>query len=218
MRLYVLTRHAESTLNVSRLVNGDPAVDVPLSEVGMAQAQALGEQVGAISLDVCVHTRFGRTRATAEIALDGRNVPLLEVSLLDDVDVGDLEGRTIDDYRAWKRAHTRHDRFPDGESLDDAARRYAEGFQQLLALPYERVLVVCHEIPVRYAINGAAGSDDLDGPAHDIVNATPYLFDEDALSRAAARIRHVVQASAGEKTARRRALRGSTASARRPAR
>jgi broad specificity phosphatase PhoE len=110
---------------------------------------------------------------------------MLEEPLLDDIDVGDLEGRTIDDYRAWKRGHTRADAFPGGESLDDAARRYAAGLRRLLELPHERVLVVCHEIPVRYAVNAAAGSDDLDGPVHDIVNAVPYLFDEPGLRRAA---------------------------------
>jgi len=38
---------------------------------------------------------------------------------------------------------------------------------------------------VRYALNAAAGSRDLDGPAHLIANATPYVFDERALERAA---------------------------------
>ena len=51
---------------------------------------------------------------------------------------------------------------------------------------------MCHEIPVRYALNAAAGSDDLDGPEHQIPNATPYLFDESALERAAARIEQLV--------------------------
>ena len=46
------------------------------------------------------------------------------------------------------------------------------------------MLVVTHEIPVRYAINAADGSDDLDGPAHQLANATPYLFDKEALARA----------------------------------
>ena len=50
------------------------------------------------------------------------------------------------------------------------------------------MLVVCHEIPIRYALNAAAGSDDLDGPEHSLPNATPYLFDDDALGRAAQRI------------------------------
>jgi len=50
------------------------------------------------------------------------------------------------------------------------------------------VLVVCHEIPIRYALNAAAGSRELDGPVHEIPNATPFLFDEQALARAAERI------------------------------
>jgi broad specificity phosphatase PhoE len=59
----------------------------------------------------------------------------------------------------------------------------------LLKRPFACVLVVCHEIPVRYAVNAAAGSDDLDAPVHDIPNATPVLFDEPALARAAERLR-----------------------------
>ena len=54
------------------------------------------------------------------------------------------------------------------------------------------VLVVCHEIPVRYALNGAAGSDSLDGPAHEISNAVPYLFDEGMLARAVEGIERLV--------------------------
>ena len=68
------------------------------------------------------------------------------------------------------------------ESLDDAARRYAEAFRALLDSPWSSVLVVCHEIPIRYALNGAAGLGLLDGPAHEISNAVPYLFDEEALA------------------------------------
>jgi probable phosphoglycerate mutase len=184
----VLTRHAHSTLNVANRVNGDPSVPVPLTADGRSEAERLGRQLAHIPLELCVHTRFGRTQATADDALRGRTVPRLEEPLLDDIDVGELEGVTIDEYRAWKRAHTRKDPFPGGESLDDAARRYARAFERLLERPERMVLVVCHEIPVRYALNAAAGSDELDGPEHAIPNATPYLFDETALARAAARI------------------------------
>ena len=41
----------------------------------------------------------------------------------------------------------------------------------------ETILCVCHEIPVRYAVNAAAGSESLDAPVHDIANAAPYVFD-----------------------------------------
>jgi broad specificity phosphatase PhoE len=113
--------------------------------------------------------------------------------LLDDVDIGDLEGSTIDEYRAWKRAHRRDERFPGGESLDEVALRYASALRSVLARPAQVVLVVCHEIPIRYALNAAAGSDDLDGPEHAIPNATPYLFDDAALERAALRIEEITR-------------------------
>jgi broad specificity phosphatase PhoE len=196
VRLFLLARHAESVLNLERRVNGDPTLDVPLTETGEEESRQLGMQIAHVPLDACLHTRFPRTRMTAEIALGEReDVPLAVEPLLDDIDVGELEGETIERYRAWKRAHTRGDRFPGGESLDDAALRYAAAFRKLVDGPNTCVLVVCHEIPVRYALNAAGGSDSLDGPAHELPNATPYLFDEEALGRAASRIEQIVAAA-----------------------
>ena len=184
MQLFILTRHGESTLNLEQRINGDPSVPVALTEKGRDEARLLGQQIKHIPVDLCVHTRFVRTHETAEIALDGRDVPFEVEPLLDDIDVGDLEGVPLQEYRAWKREHVRSDDFPGGESLDDAARRYAEAFRKLLQRSEQSILVVMHEIPLRYAINASDGSDDLDGPAHQLANATPYLFDEKALSRA----------------------------------
>jgi len=192
VRLFVIARHAHSTLNLERRINGDPSVPVPLTDQGREEARQLGIQVANVPIDSCVHTRFGRTLDTAEIALAGREVPMRVDPLLDDIDVGDLEGRTIDDYRAWKRQHSRSDRFPGGESLDEAALRYARGFQRLVEGQGRCVLVVCHEIPLRYALNAAGGSDQLDGPVHELRNAAPYVFDEEALERAAGRITELV--------------------------
>jgi broad specificity phosphatase PhoE len=192
MRLFVLVRHGESTLNLERRVNGDPARQVDLTDRGRFESAQLGQQLQGLQLDACLHTRFPRTAQTAAIALAGRDVPCQVEPLFDDIDVGDLEGASIEEYRAWKHGHPREVAFPGGESLDDAARRYAEGFRRLLARPEERLLLVTHEIPIRYALNGAAGSDSLDGPAHELRNATPFLFDEDGLQRAAEGIDRVL--------------------------
>jgi broad specificity phosphatase PhoE len=192
VRLIVLTRHAHSTLNEEGRINGDPSVPVPITEQGRAEAEQVGHQLAQVSLELCVHTRFARTRETADAMLLGRDVPRIVEPLLDDIDVGELEGATVEDYHAWKREHARSEPFPCGESLDDAARRYARAFRGLLERPEQAILVVCHEIPVRYALNAAAGSDDVDGPEHQIPNATPYLFDADTLSRAAARIEQLI--------------------------
>ena len=191
MRVFLLARHGQSELNVRGVVNGDPALDRGLSERGREEARKLGGQVAAVGIDVCVLTRFPRTHETADLAFGSRPVPRVVEPLLDDIDIGQLEGSTLAEYRAWKRERARSQPFPDGESLDAAARRYADAFERLLARDETVILVIAHEIPVRYAVNGAAGSNDLDGPTHDIANATPYVFDEPGLARAVARMREL---------------------------
>jgi broad specificity phosphatase PhoE len=191
MQLLLLARHGQSQLNVRSVVNGDPARDPGLSELGTTEAHGLGDQLAAVAIDVCVTSRFPRAQETARLALGGRSaeVPHVVDAELDDIRIGELDGRTLADYRTWKRAHTRADRFPGGESLDEAARRYADAFERLLGRAEETILCVCHEIPVRYAVNAAAGSSQLDAPLHDVPNAEPYLFDADGLRRAVDGIR-----------------------------
>ncbi len=183
--LVVLARHAHSQLNVEHRINGDPSVPVHITATGQDEARELGLQLANVPIGLCVHTRFCRTQETAELALAGRDVPVEVEPLLDDIDIGDLEGETVDEYHAWKAKHVRSDPFPGGESLDDAARRYAEAFRKLAMRDVACTLVVCHEIPIRYALNAAAGSDSFDGPVHAIPNASPFLFDERSLVRAA---------------------------------
>jgi broad specificity phosphatase PhoE len=189
-----LARHAESTLNLERRVNGDPSVAVPLTDKGRDEARLLGAQLANVELDLCMHTRFPRTKETAELAVAGRGVPVEVEPRLDDINIGDLDGSPIEQYREVKREVGRKRPFPGGESLDEAARRYAAAYRDLLERNVRRVLVVCHEIPVRYALNAAAGSDALDGPPfHDLPNAIPFAFDGAALARAAERIEQLAE-------------------------
>jgi broad specificity phosphatase PhoE len=188
VRLFLLARHGESLFNVAGVVNADPERDRGLSETGRREAKLLGDQLAGVQIDLLVTSRFPRTHETAAIALEGRGIPQIEMSDLDDVRVGDLEGKSLAEYRAWKRGRPRSEPFPGGESLDDAAARYARAYAQVAARAESVILVVCHEIPVRYAVNAAAGSTNLDAPVHDIRNAVPYLFGEGELQAAAARI------------------------------
>jgi len=193
VRLFVIARHGQSVLNVEKRVNGDPSRPVALTAQGEKEARLLGLQVANFAFDVCVHTRFGRTRRTAEIALGPRagTIPYVEEPLFDDVKIGDFDGALTSDYRKWKAGKTRRDRFPNGESLVESAERYADGYQRLVESPHKAVLLVCHDIPLRYVLNAATGSHWLDGPIHDVPNATAFIFDEAALRRAAPRIREL---------------------------
>jgi broad specificity phosphatase PhoE len=198
VQLLIVARHAHSTLNLERRINGDPSVVVDLTPQGEEEARQLGLQVANVTLDLCLHTRFPRTRRTAELAVAGRGTRLAVEPLFDDIDVGELEGASIEDYRVWKRAHRRSDPFPGGESLDDAARRYARGYANLVEAPQRTILLVCHEIPIRYALNAAARAQELDGPVRELRNATPYLFDRAAVRVAADRIARLADRSGNQ--------------------
>ena len=193
MRVLLLARHGQSLFNVDHVVNGDPRLDRGLSPLGVDEGAKLGLQIAATAIDLCVTSEFPRARETAQLALGDRSstTPTSIDPDLNDIRIGDLEGDTLEAYRAWKRAHTRADPFPGGESPDAAARRYADAFERLLQRAEETILCVCHEIPVRYAVNAAARSSALDGPLHDVANATPYVFDADGLRRAVDQIREL---------------------------
>jgi 2,3-bisphosphoglycerate-dependent phosphoglycerate mutase len=191
MRLFLLVRHGQSLFNVDKIVNGNPELDRGLSEQGIEEAERLAGEVAALPLDLVVVSPFPRAIQTANIALDGRDVPHLVDVELGDIRIGELEGATLDEYRATPAHTNRKERFPGGESLDEAALRYAGACERLLARDEQVTLVVCHEIPVRYLTNAASGSDELNGPLKYVANATPYLFDEESLRHAVDRIREL---------------------------
>jgi broad specificity phosphatase PhoE len=188
MRLFIFARHGQSTANVARVVNGDPHRPAPLTPRGERQARQLGDQLRNIRIDVAFCTRFARTRQTAEIALAGRSVPLYVDPTFDEIDVGALDGATIGEYRGWKRRHLHSDAFPGGESLDDAARRYATALGSLLDREEQRFLVVCHEIALRSMLEVL---DGVEWPR--VPNAVPFVFDENAIRTAAYRLEAFAQ-------------------------
>ena len=191
MRLFLVVRHGQSLFNVGKVVNGDPALDRGLSEQGIEEAERLAGELAALPLDLVAVSPFPRAIQTANIALDGRDVPHLVDEELGDVRIGELEGASIEAYRDAPAHSNRKECFPGGESLDEAALRYAGACDRLLARDEAATLVVCHEIPVRYLANAAAGSGELNGPLRYVANATPYLFDEESLRRAVERMREL---------------------------
>src|SRR6266540_657372 len=92
MRLFVFARHAESVPNVAHVLNSDPFQPGALTPRGRRQARKLGVQLANLGIDLAFCTRFPRTRETAELALGGRDVPLLVEPELDEVRAGVFDG------------------------------------------------------------------------------------------------------------------------------
>jgi broad specificity phosphatase PhoE len=182
MRLFIFARHAESAANTAHLINSDPAHRIGLTRHGQQQARLLGEQLAHLQIDQAVCTRFLRTRQTIELALANRRVSLRVDADLDEVNAGTFDGAPITAYWSWKEQHRQSDRFPGGESLDAAARRYTAAVRRLLDRREQTTLIVCHELALRSIVAAAGTTPHRHGPA-EVANATPYLVDEQALRR-----------------------------------
>ena len=160
MERTILVRHGESELSARQAVSGDPRVAVRLTREGEEQARRLGAELAGETIDLCVVTEFERTRRTAEVALDGRPVPLEAWPELNDPRAGDFEGGPLDAYREWAWAHTSRDEPPGGgESRLAVATRYAAGFRRLLERPETTILAVLHSLPIAYVLAAARGGD-----------------------------------------------------------
>jgi broad specificity phosphatase PhoE len=183
-RLFIFARHAQSAANADGVLSADPSRSAVLTEQGRAQARALGAQLANVPINLAVCSRLARTRETITIALDGRPVPLLTEPGLDEVQVGDLDGKPIQAYWDWLAKHTAGDRLPHGESLHDALRRYAGALRRLLARAGPVTLIVTHEFALRN-IAVAAAPDGPPWAGTDFANAVPYLFGEHAVRCAA---------------------------------
>ncbi len=175
-------------MNAAHLMSSDPTRPVALTPRGREQARQLGEQIANLKIDLAVHSRFLRTKETAELALRGREIPLLADPDLDEVQAGIFDGQPISSYWAWKEHHSRGQRFPRGESLDEATRRYARALRRLRARQEAVTVIVGHELALRYIAEAAAGTDALGRSEIKIANAVPFMFDELAVRRAADRL------------------------------
>lgn len=167
-----LVRHGRTTYNAERRLNGDPAVPVGLDAVGRRQVEALRRRIARRPVDLAVHTRFGRTVETLDLLLAGRDVPRRECALLDDIRLGRFEGAAVEEYRDWRAGRGDDARPEGGESRVDALARYAEGFARVARAEAREVLVVTHDIPIRFLANALAGDDPLTGRVRAVENAS----------------------------------------------
>jgi broad specificity phosphatase PhoE len=191
VRLFVFARHGESTANVARLVSSDPTRSVGLTVRGKAQARQLGAQVAALDVELAVCSSFVRTQETLAIALRGRPIPVLIDRGFDEIRAGDFDGKPIEAYWSWEQHHSASDRFPRGESVDEALLRYATALRRLSSRTEAVTLLVVHEFALRHIATAATTPATLSRAR--FANALSYLFDERAIERAAAGLEECVQ-------------------------
>ena len=188
-RTFALVRHGGTDYNLAGRLNGDPSVPVHLTDQGREQVALLRDRIADMRVDLGVRTRFPRTEQTIAILLEGREVPVVVCADLDDVLLGEFEGRSVEDYRRFRDENGQEARPRGGESRLDALARYTRGFERLLEVDARAPLVVTHDIPIRFLANAIAGEDPLEGSVHAVANASLLTVEEADIRRGVAAMR-----------------------------
>lgn len=165
----LLARHGETPWNAEGRYQGQE--DIPLSPVGEAQAQSLGERLHDLPITRAVASPLRRARRTAELALGESRAAVLTLDAgLMEIAHGTWEGllaseigeRDGDRLAAWR--DTPHDvLMPGGESLQHvfdrawpALVRACEGLaadDTLLVVAHDAVnrVLLCHVLGIPFA-------------------------------------------------------------------
>lgn len=142
MKIY-LARHGRTNYNDLNLCNGDPRVDVHITELGVKQAETLANKLKEAPIDHIFVSEMRRTRQTPEIVNQFHHVQMETAPLLNDHRSG-YEGKNAQLLmNALDAADDRWTvRFNGGESIEDMKQRVATFIDDLKTKPYNTVLIV----------------------------------------------------------------------------
>ncbi|MCY7343279.1 MAG: histidine phosphatase family protein [Pseudonocardia sp.] len=159
----VLARHGETDANVARMLDSLPP-GAPLNELGLGQAAALAERLADEPITAVHASRATRARQTAAPVAAAHGLHVDVVEGVQEVYVGDLEGRSDQPardhfevvYGAWWRGDP-DARLPGGESARDVAERYLPAVATITADARDTVVLVSHGAAIRLAAAALLG-------------------------------------------------------------
>lgn len=148
MRL-LLVRHGLTLSNVQGRYTGQS--DVPLTEVGKRQAEAVGKRLSTETLDVIVSSDLQRARDTANAIARHHNLPVWNDADLREASLGEWEGLTYREVSTFYRELVLQRRedpnfsAPGGESVIQIGERVARARARWQSqYPHSTVVWVTH--------------------------------------------------------------------------
>jgi alpha-ribazole phosphatase/probable phosphoglycerate mutase len=145
MRIYV-TRHGQTDYNKKRMMQGRS--DIPLNEVGIAQAKATRERLGDIKFDAVYSSPLTRAVQTAEIVGNVSRDEIITDERVIEACFGKYElmnyystGLPMMAYWSFPEIF----KAPEGvETIKEMIDRTTSFLKELEQKDYENVLVACH--------------------------------------------------------------------------
>ncbi len=124
--LYIM-RHGKTDWNAKHKLQG--RTDIPLNEEGIQMAEQAKEKYKDVNFDICYCSPLVRAKQTAEIVLEGRNIPIVYDDRLMEMCFGVYEGVTHPSQiegspiRKLFKDPSNYPGVEDGETFDDLFAR-----------------------------------------------------------------------------------------------
>jgi broad specificity phosphatase PhoE len=152
----ILARHGETASNRQHLGLGRQ--DVPLTEVGRLQAEALAISLAQIPVAAVYSSPLRRALDTARAIAERQGLTVVVEEGLTEMDIGEMDGLTFEEMRErqpeflrrWRGDDLATLRMPGGESLQDLQERATEALRRLAERHNdETVVAVSHNFTIR---------------------------------------------------------------------
>jgi len=165
MKLY-LVRHGETEWNKERKLQGQ--VNIELNEFGRHLARETAKGLKDILFDICYTSPLVRAKETAELILEGRNVPIIENDKIVEMAFGEYEGGCCskagwnlpEDFRKFYNDTANYMAPSGGEDFYEVRRRTGEFLEEIRMNPELRdcnILVTTHGASLAGIINNLKG-------------------------------------------------------------
>jgi broad specificity phosphatase PhoE len=150
LNIYIIL-HGETEFNVGDIrIRG--RYDVPLSDLGIKNAEEVGKELSSIPLEKIYYSKLSRAKDTAEeIKKHQPNAELIEEPFLIDISFGDWEGKTSEEAFTPEEAEKWHSEphdfvIPGGETFYQVLDRLHRLFIRLRSQNEKTVALVTHGV------------------------------------------------------------------------
>lgn len=150
-----LVRHGQTEWNVEHKLQGHQ--DSPLTELGIKQAQWLGESIQNESIDIIYSSSSLRARKTAELIRDIREIEIIESEDLREINLGIWEGKRQEEVKKlhpeqfqyfWTDPEKFH--VESSETFQDVLKRAINNLHQIISTYQGKsILIVTHTVVVK---------------------------------------------------------------------
>jgi isoleucyl-tRNA synthetase len=142
---FIFVRHGEAESNFQGIINSDVSKIIHLTEKGRSEVEETSTKIKKI--DAIYTSPFTRTKETAEIIankLGFDKTKIKEDSRLRELDFGDFNNKPYEEYLEYEKKYifSYDTKFPNGESYNDAKKRFGEFLYEIDSNHHNEVILV----------------------------------------------------------------------------